>query len=61
MPFKLINDSAIYQYFINNVLFNCFDKFAFVYFDNILIYNENLKKHRWYVWEILERLKKARL
>jgi hypothetical protein len=45
MPFKLTNRPAIYQRFINNVLFDYLNDFYIAYLDNILIYSENKLNH----------------
>jgi len=45
LPFRLINGPAMYQRYINNVLFNYLNKFYTVYLDNILIYLDNKLKH----------------
>ena len=61
MSFELINESAIYQHYINDILFDLLDKFVTIYFNDILIYNQNLKEHRTYVKKILKRLRAAKL
>jgi len=45
LPFRLTNGSAMYQWYINNVLFNYLNKFYTVYLDNILIYLDNKLKY----------------
>jgi len=45
LPFRLMNGPAIYQRYINNVLFNYLNKFYMVYLDNILIYLDNKLKY----------------
>ena len=45
LPFGLTNGLAIYQRYINDILFNYLDKFYMVYLDNILIYLDNELKH----------------
>jgi len=56
LPFRLINGLAIYQWYINNVLFNYLNKFCTVYLDNILIYLDNKLKYQVYVKKVLKRL-----
>ncbi len=56
MLFKLINESAFFQHYINNVLFNCLHKFCQTYLNNILIYSKTLKEHRTHVKEVLKKL-----
>ena len=46
----------MYQKYINNVLFNYFDKFCTAYLDNILIYLDNKLEYKVYVKKVLERL-----
>jgi SMC interacting uncharacterized protein involved in chromosome segregation len=45
MPFKLINGPAMYQRFINDVLFDYLNDFYTAYLDDILIYSENELDH----------------
>jgi len=54
--FKLINRLAMYQQYINNFLFNYFNKFYTVYLDNILIYLDNELKHKAYIKKVLKKL-----
>ena len=54
--FDFINESASYQQYINKVLFNFFNHFIQVYFDDILIYSKTYKKHVNHVYLILSRL-----
>ena len=46
-----------FQNYINDVLYEYLDDFCTIYIDNILIYNENRKKHIRYVRLIFQRLK----
>src|SRR6266702_2858919 len=55
-PFRLINKPAIYQRYINNILFNYLNKFYTAYLDNILIYLDNKLKHQVYIKKVLKRL-----
>jgi len=57
LSFRLINRLAIYQRYINNVLFNYLNKFCTVYLDDILIYLDNKLKHQVYVKKVLKRLR----
>jgi len=43
--FRLTNRLAMYQRYINNVLFNYFNKFYTAYLDNIFIYLDNKLKY----------------
>ena len=56
--FDLINDFAIFQNFINDTLMKYFDEFVVIYLNDILIYNDNLKKHKEHVREILQKFRK---
>ena len=46
-----------FQNYINNVLHEYLDDFYTIYIDDILIYNENRKKHIRHVRLIFQRLK----
>ena len=56
--FKLINDFATFQNFINDTLMKYFDKFVVTYLNDILIYNNNIKKHKKHVRKILQKFRK---
>ena len=53
MNFELCDAFFIFQNYINDVLHEYFDDFYIIYIDDILIYNENKKKHIKYVRFIL--------
>ncbi len=61
MLFKLINESAFFQHYINDVLFNCLHKFCQTYLNDIFIYSKILKEHKTYVKEVLNKLCKVNL
>ncbi len=61
MLFKLINESAFFQHYINNVLFECLHKFCQTYLNDILIYSKILKKHRTHMKEVLDKLREVDL
>ena len=61
MLFELINESAFFQHYINDVLFNCLHKFCQTYLNDILIYSKTLKEHRIHVKEVLEKLREVDL
>ncbi len=61
MLFKLINESAFYQHYMNDVLFKYLHQFCQIYLDDIIIYSKILKKHKQHVWLILNRLREADL
>jgi hypothetical protein len=59
--FRLINRPAIYQRYINDVLFKYLDDFYIAYLNNILIYSENPEEYKIYVYKVLEKLRLAGL
>ncbi len=61
MFFELINESAFFQHYINDVLFNCLHKFCQTYLNDILIYSKTLKEHRTHVKKVLEKLREVDL
>jgi len=61
MLFELINESAFFQHYINDVLFKYLHKFCQTYLNDILIYSKILKKHRIYVKEVLDKLREVDL
>ncbi len=61
MLFELINESAFFQHYINDVLFECLHKFCQTYLNDILIYSKILKKHRTHVKEVLNKLREVNL
>ena len=56
LSFDLTNESASYQHYMNNVLFEYFNDFAQAYFDDVLIYNKIRKKHIEHVRKVLKKL-----
>ena len=61
MLFKLINESAFFQHYINDVLFNCLHKFCQTYLNDILIYSKTLKEHKTHVKKVLKKLHEVNL
>jgi len=61
MLFKLINELTFYQHYMNDVLFEYLHQFCQIYLDDIIIYSKILKKHKWHVRLILNRLQEADL
>jgi len=61
MLFELINESAFFQHYINNVLFECLHKFCQTYLNHILIYSKILKKHKTHVKEVLNKFREVDL
>ncbi len=61
MLFELINESAFFQHYINDVLFDCLHKFCQTYLNDILIYSKTLKEHKTHMKEVLNKLHEADL
>jgi len=61
LPFRLTNGLAMYQRYINNILFNYLNNFYTAYLDNIIIYSKNELEHEEHVYKVLLRLYKASL
>ena len=59
--FELINTSATFQTYINEVLVKLIDIFYVIYLNNILIYSEILKQYYKHVKKVLEKLWKFQL
>ena len=59
--FELINDSASFQQYMNDVLWDFLNNFYQVYLDDILIYSKTQREHKQHVKMILNRLQKADL
>jgi hypothetical protein len=61
MFFELINESSIFQNFMNDVLMNYFYEFVIAYLNDIIVYNNNKKEHIQHVRKILQRLRKTNI
>ncbi len=59
--FELINDSILFQQYMNDVLWDFLNDFCQVYLDDILIYSKTQREHRKHVKIILSRLQEADL
>ncbi len=59
MLFELINESSTFQNFMNDTFMNYLNEFVVVYLYDILMYNNNKKKHMQHVRKILQRLREA--
>ena len=57
MNFGLYEISFSFQNYINDVLYEYLDDFCTIYIDDILIFNENRKKHSRHIRLIFQRLK----
>jgi hypothetical protein len=49
MSFKLNNAPAHFMYLMNYVFMVELDKFVMVFIDNILVYSQNMEKHKEYL------------
>ena len=61
MPFRLINASATFQAFINNILWEYLNQFMVIYLNDILIYFKTKKQHVQHVCKVLQALQNAEL
>ncbi len=61
MFFELINESSIFQNFMNDILMNYLDEFVITYLNDIIIYSNSKKEHIKHVRKILQRLRKAEI
>ena len=61
MPFGLSNVPFAFQRFINKILSDLLDICIVIYLDNILIYSDNLEKHKDHIKEVLEQLRRHKL
>ena len=57
MPFGLANAPSSFQHYVNDVLRPYLDIFCTAYIDDILIYSDDLSKHRRHVELVLEALR----
>ena len=56
MSFKLINISAMFQTYINNILREHLNVFMMIYLNNILVYLKNETDYKVHVRKILKAL-----
>ena len=61
LPFGLTNGLAIYQQYINDVLFNYRNDFCTAYLDNIIIYFKDKLEYKGHVCKVLQQLREAGL
>src|SRR5882672_10889290 len=52
----LTNAPAAFQQFMNDIFMDMIDVIVIIYLDNILIYSDNISKHKAHVQEVLQRL-----
>src|SRR5215468_3274390 len=57
MPFGLSNAPAAFQRFMNDIFADMLDVSVVIYLDDILIYSDDMAKHRSHVREVLKRLR----
>src|SRR5882724_3396058 len=56
MPEGLTNAPATFQRFMNDIFVDMIDVMVIIYLDGILIYSNNISKHKLHVREVLRRL-----
>src|SRR5882724_9459188 len=56
MPEGLTNAPAAFQRFMNDIFADIINVIVIIYLDDILIYSNNISKHKLHVWEALHRL-----
>src|SRR5882724_10593595 len=61
MPEGLTNAPAAFQRFMNDIFADMIDVIVIIYLDDILIYSDNISKHKLHVQEVLCRLHANRL
>jgi hypothetical protein len=61
MPFKLTNAPFTFQWLMNEVFRPYLRKFVLVFFDDILVYNRNIKDHLKHLKVVLDALKQNQL
>ena len=61
LSFELINESTIYQQYINDILFEYLNDFYQAYLNDILIYNKTRKDYIKYIRLIFQKLRETDL
>ena len=59
--FELINESIIYQQYMNDVFFEYFNDFCQVYLNDIFIYSKTRKNYVKYIRLIFQKLREVGL
>ena len=59
--FRLYNAPATFQQYINKALTGLINIFYIIYLNNILIFSKNKEDYKGYIYQVLDRLLKARL
>ena len=57
MPFDLTNAPSTFQALMNEICWEYMWQFVFVFFDDILVYNQNMEEHQWHLKKVLMVLK----
>jgi len=58
MPFELANEPSTFMRLMNHISHNFISRFVMVYFDDILIYNNNLEEHVEHLRNVFDVLRK---
>jgi hypothetical protein len=61
MPFELTNEPSTFMRLMNYILHNFISRFVMVYFDDILIYNNNLEEHVEHLRNVFDVLRKKNI
>ena len=61
MPFGLNNAPVTFQRLMNKVLRQYIGKFVQVYFDDVIIYSNNLSEHKRHIKAVFEKIREANL
>jgi len=61
IPFGLYNAPAMFQNYINYILYNALNDYCITYLDNVLVFLKTRAEYIKYVNEIIQRLGNARL
>jgi len=61
IPFSLCNTPAIFQNYINYVLYNALNNYCTAYLNDVLIFLKTRAKYIKYINKIIQRLSNARL
>ena len=59
--FELYSALIMFQHFINNVFRKYLDIFILVYIDDLLIYSNNVREYKKYIYKILKIFRKNSL
>ena len=61
MPFGVKNAPATFQYLMYHVLGEFYEKFVYVYLDNIIIFSRSLEEHVDHLIQVLIKIREANL